>query len=570
MADKQSKRQKYVSLRKALQELKVNEEDFKTMVERGYIHPVYEGDEAKFNQDEIFKVSRHINAAGRFTIEDEELYRSTDTAGIYDSLFLTGTHEARPSDLSPSKEQTGSETEKTSGQEENRKKTTESPQMSREAVKEADMNSPNISIPYAAPVRSSDNIRGVPPLSHIFYLMQRITRRFSWVLIAFLFVVILAIALSTRDSPQPAPNLYVVTLSRVENSQFVPQIILEGRVVGTREMPVYANIEGEIVTIYHPEGAPIEKGAILAEIENPNFEKALEAAQQYLLKAELSLMEAEIALQRAVAKISGQEKEAFENFRKDLEQWKKQNPVLSSEDQMKSLQELTSSKKDLYHLCMAELHYQSAFQDFKIAEQNLNDVRPRKLSAIKAPCAGILMELNIVLHERITPYTRVAKIVDPSSKVVEAESAYRVPEGSSAIVKMHNEEKFSGKVVSVSHFHEPRTIRLQIDKDMSAVPFGAKSLITIVLPPKPNTILVPRGSIVFSENSGSPVIFWATPEESEKLYRIHSIPVNLGMSNDEFYEVKEGLSGGEMLVIGCSSGMRSLQDGMIVIADSAL
>jgi len=46
-------------------------------------------------------------------------------------------------------------------------------------------------------------------------------------------------------------------------------MLLPGQVIAAKETPVYAHISGEIVKIYHSEGALVKPGDILAEIDNP-------------------------------------------------------------------------------------------------------------------------------------------------------------------------------------------------------------------------------------------------------------------------------------------------------------
>ena len=93
---KSKRKPKYLSVRKALQELKLNEEDLRHMMDNGQIKAVYENNEVKFDEDEVTQLRNSAvqmvptanlpeEAAPR--IEDEDLYRSTDSN--YESLFLS-------------------------------------------------------------------------------------------------------------------------------------------------------------------------------------------------------------------------------------------------------------------------------------------------------------------------------------------------------------------------------------------------------------------------------------------------------------------------------------------------
>lgn len=86
---------KYLSVRKALKELKVNEEELKKMVSRGDIQPVYEENQVKFDEEQIAQIKKanpQLAAApaegdNEAVIEDEDIYAGTDN---YESLFLSG------------------------------------------------------------------------------------------------------------------------------------------------------------------------------------------------------------------------------------------------------------------------------------------------------------------------------------------------------------------------------------------------------------------------------------------------------------------------------------------------
>lgn len=570
MTDKQSKRQKYVSLRKALRELKVNEDDFKKMVEKGYIHPIYEGEEAKFNPEEIFKISQHRKVSGEGSggaIDDEELYKSADM-GIYDSLFLTGTHEVAaglniaqppksPDTDSPHIDIAEKDRQRPHvdmSDSERTKKRTDELQM--QVVKEAVLErSPEVHIPEPT-MLSRDRRRRISAMTVAGFLekMRRIPPH--WIAIL---AIALALFFSSGKTAARVPNPSV-RIARVQNGDFVAQFMLSGKVIAARETQVYAHLDGFIDKIYHSEGASLKQGDIIAEISSPSLDSELEMARVHLWKTRLELEQATLDVQYAQKNMSAKDRDSFHKFKELLE---KQNP--GARDRLAGdFAKLSLAEKNLY---VAELRCQTASQELEIAGKTLEErERDRQFLTVRSPGTGILLRQHMALQMRVGEATLLAVIANPSQKLIEAKLPGNcdIVKGASAEIEIYGREKnLTGTVVYVSHLREgPRTLQLDLP-DTADIPFGTDATIKFSLPTKASAVQAPKASVIFPENSPSPVVFWATLEE-ENIYRIHSLPIKTGMSNAEFYEVLEGLSGQELVVTGCQWGMRALYDEMIV------
>ncbi|MFQ5904775.1 MAG: efflux RND transporter periplasmic adaptor subunit, partial [Candidatus Binatia bacterium] len=170
--------------------------------------------------------------------------------------------------------------------------------------------------------------------------------------------------------------------------------------------------------------------------------------------------------------------------------------------------------------------------------------------AIISPISGVVAERHVVLGETVEPNKVIFKILDPSVVFVEGdafeEALPRLRIGQKARIRVasYPGELFTGRISRFSPMIDPRkrTIRLWVEvknrdgrlkpdlfADMDIVVGGGKEVLAI---PVEALITTEGKSFAFVENEGS----------------FRRTDLSLGVRDDRYVEVKEGLRQGEHVV----------------------
>jgi membrane fusion protein, heavy metal efflux system len=289
-----------------------------------------------------------------------------------------------------------------------------------------------------------------------------------------------------------------------------------------REAQVSSRVPGKIANLFFKVGDAIKKGQKLAEIQSVEIQKV----QVDLIQAENKLKLAKVEHDR--------------------------------------IQKLVESKIAAQkELIAAQNHSQGIVNEIDgLAEQlvilglsrdEVEKVRAQKTIAtfaIPAPMSGVIVERNVVLGETVEPNKPLFKILDPSVVSVEGEafeealSQLRVGQGVRIRLAAFPGEIFSGKISRFSPTVDPqkRTVHLWVEvsnrtgklrpnlfADMDVVVGGGKEMLAIPL----EAVIITEGeSFVFTEEKGS----------------FRRVSVVLGIKDDRYVEVKQGLLPGDFVV----------------------
>jgi hypothetical protein len=441
---KKNRKPKYLSVRRALQELKLNEEDLKKMVDKGTVNPVYENNELKFDGEEIeqLRLSRQVPISSDDAdtqespadpIEDEDLYKSSDAN--YESLFATrmGASINHPQKHKP-------KTEKPL------EKTPSSAPIANEAIQP-------ISMPEqaSAPVEATSK-RGTSPI--------------------------------------PLPEMSAK----------------EG-----------ANEPSGVPQTYQPQEIIMARGKT----------KVRQLERHLSLPEEMG----------AGCLFSGDYKEQILHLlhRLPFYFW----GVITMFICLLLLNLLLS------------WHSAGSMETFvRLAHVKQDDLEPLLVVEGKMVLAD-LAQKEIGCKIRQTPLnfyiakgTPVELLLSPQQK------------------------KFLGEVVaitpSISEYSD--SVKIACSGEINNIPLGRSTTIKFILPKKNRCLQVPRESVIFPRHAVSqyqPLVFCAIAQNKHQ-YKLIAAPVRIGMSNLNFYEITEGLTGDEQVVVACNFGMDWLSEGLVV------
>lgn len=171
---------------------------------------------------------------------------------------------------------------------------------------------------------------------------------------------------------------------------------------------------------------------------------------------------------------------------------------------------------------------------------------------IKAPSNGRVHLLNINLGQLVSPSTPIAQIYGNPVAVIKLPSVHynKIKVGDK--IKIYSDE-FSIEEISVIYYKssiiDPLTQTFEIRAKVSKFPIGSFANAKITLEKKERTLIIPTSSILGLDKKFVFVL------DNGKAYKRL---IKVGISNEEYTEVLEGLSENYDIVV---EGQYNLQDG---------
>lgn len=315
-------------------------------------------------------------------------------------------------------------------------------------------------------------------------------------------------------------------------------ISANGYVVARTKASVSSKILGRLAWIGVTEGSRVTKGDIIARLESADYEAAAGAARANAASAEAQLTQAKRDVQRSQA------------LRRD-------NLVAESE------LENAQTKVDVL---TAELG--AARAQARLAEVNMDNTN------VRAPFAGTVLRKDAEVGEIVAPssagggLTRTAIVTMADLQTLEVEvdvnEAYiaQVRNGQLARITLdaYPDTSFSGNVRQVvpTADRQKATVLVKVailDRDPRILPeMGAKVVFTAreggPAVAAPRRVLVPSAAVVQSANGAS---VWVVENGT-----VRRVSVDPGTARGDRLEIRQGLSGGESLVLEPPA---SLKDG---------
>lgn len=415
--------------------------------------------------------------------------------------------------------------------------------------------------------------------------------------------------------------LTTVEISLAEKRTIFARVTESGTIQPTIEVPVAPDVSGEIVELYIKEGQYVKKGQLLAVIRPDNYQAALEQSQAAVNSANSDYLQAQANQEQIKVNIR-QDSISLARVRK-MRDDKIASQVDFENAQLKynlSLSQLSASQ---YTIQAAYYRLKSSEASLKQAQQNLNRTN------IYASMDGTVTLLNVEVGQRVVGTMQMAgtemiKIADLSSVEVVAEinenEIVNIHLGDSALVEVDAfaNKKFFGKVTDIAYSASktglgssdqvtsfqvkvkilPASYQEMIKSKgeisaTSASPFrpGMSALMEIYTDKVIDVVSVPLQAVTLhhepKKEEQKPGGFGSPDDEAPKLEeaqkpkendmpkkevvfvyengKVKEVPVKIGISDDDYIELKDGVSVGSKVVIGPYTVLtKELQDGMEV------
>lgn len=346
-----------------------------------------------------------------------------------------------------------------------------------------------------------------------------------------------------------------VEIATVELGSLESTVTLSGRLSANEQVSIIPKASGIVESVNVRLGDMVEVGDILFTIEQNDYSRNVEQAQNSIQLAQKSVDQAANGLNSA--KINFElNKEKIENAMINLERTR----ILYEEGAVSKSQleqaELSASQLSLDALQgqvkQAEIAYQQSLNQLEQARVGYGQAQSGlDNTVVKSPIKGTVSALNVV-QGQIAAASQVAVTVVEMDRVylqvnVVENIVTKLQEGQKAQVRVSalSEEFIESTVEYVSPTADPRsqlyTVRVYLDNADKAIKPGMSGEVKLVLDSVDKAIIVKADAVL--DEDGESFVFIV--QDGKAIKRT----VEVGLDTGDHVEVKSGLTAGEKLII---------------------
>jgi HlyD family secretion protein len=377
---------------------------------------------------------------------------------------------------------------------------------------------------------------------------------------AVVFAAIIAAVLVLRRGGTVPVQTFLVTASADPRGAGAASVTANGYVVARTRASVSSKVPGRLAYLGVAEGSRVQRGQVIARLENADYQAQVAQAVANVASSQARLTEAEA------------DRNQLDREVRRLRDIRARNPQLLSEQEVDAAETRAAS---------AAARVRSAAAGVTAAEAALRFARVNlENTEIRAPFTGTVLRKEAEVGEVVAPsvgggLTRGAVVTMADLATLEVDvdvnEAYiaRINTGQGARITLdaYPDTSFSGRVRQVVPTADRQRATVQVkvsivDRDPRILPeMGARvdflepetRLASGPVTPAPPRIRVPVAAV---KESGGQSMVWLVRDG-----KLDSRPVQAGPASGGFREIRSGLSGGELLLVG---GVDSPTQGMRV------
>lgn len=384
----------------------------------------------------------------------------------------------------------------------------------------------------------------------------------KWWVAAAVLVAVVALALTGGRSVLRVDGSSIITAT-ARDGQFNDYIRVSGQVQPMTTVQISPTEGGNVQKIVAEEGSRVQTGDIIVILGNENLDMQILNSEAELAEKENILRNTMISMEQQKLSVR-QEKLTLQievrRAKRAYEQKKAlyEEKLISKEEYLKA-EEDWSLAKDKLELVSDRERQDSLYRSVQIASMheslenmrlNMNMIRRRKDNlSVKAPISGELGLLDVELGQSVAAGAKIGQINNLDSYKIEAQidEHYidRVTPGLEATFERQG-EKFSALIRKV--YPEVRDGKFKADFRFDGVQpenirAGQTYYLNLQLGQPTEAILIPRGA--FYQSTGGKWVYVLGADGKSATKR----SVRIGRQNPQFYEVLEGLSPGDKVII---------------------
>lgn len=394
-------------------------------------------------------------------------------------------------------------------------------------------------------------------------------------------------------------TLTKVKVEAVEKRSIMALVSESGNIQPNMEVPIAPDVSGEVVALHVREGQYVKKGQLLVVIRPDNYQAALEQTQASVNTAQANYMQVQATLNQSVASIA-QDSANLQRLRK-----LNAEKIVADQEVENAALKLNLSRSQYeagkYNVQAAYYQLKSAEASLKQAQQNLSRTN------VYATMDGTVTKLNVEVGQRVVGTTQMAgtemmKIADLSVMEVVANinenDIVKLNLGDSATIEVDafKDVKLGGRVTDIAYsasksglgttdqvtsFQVKVRINPQSFQNLGesklegggtpklALRPGMSAMVEIYTDKVSDVVAVPiqavglyreKEDILKAKNpAASEAQTDKTTEKKDKPKEVvfvcikgkaKQVPVRLGIADDTYIEIKEGLSVGDSVITG--------------------
>jgi len=340
--------------------------------------------------------------------------------------------------------------------------------------------------------------------------------------------------IDTNEADKALP----VKIATVIQHEFRDEISTVGTLEAIEVSPLSPKVAGIVAEILVDIGDQVKAGEVLARLDRMGFDLAVK-------QTEAAYAAAEAVIPQAIAGFEQAEKEYKRATELLAEKVIPQSRFEAAEAAYKAAKEAVP---------FARAQRDQAKAAMESAKKHLKD------ADIRSPISGMVVERSVEIGQAVAPGRQILRIIDQTSLKIDVALPEvdfgRFTTGTHATVTVDAfpGQEFPGKVSVVNQMVDrgTRTFRVRVEMQNSACKFvdGMFARVKLSLEKK-RTLSIPRDALQSLPGSGSFYVFVVRDEKAEKRN------VKIGIEDDQYAEVLEGLTEGEKIVTSSAGRLRS-------------
>lgn len=416
------------------------------------------------------------------------------------------------------------------------------------------------------------------------------SKRKRWGKTVFFFILLLGGALLSKHLWfQEKPISVEVELVRRGRVEALVPSISAGTIAPWRKALISAEYPGVVERLLVREGEEVQKGAILAQLDDRearsrvrSLEASLQTAIRRLEQARLAWKMSASVTEATLSQEKARLDEAERNFKRTQELFSRKLVPVAAMDQARTEYRVAQERFESARAHLQEQEVKA--EEIKVAQANVEQLTASLELArlqldkmtIRAPFSGLITRLLVEEGEFIGMGTKgevlgvatpIAELSDTSKLLVKAEidevdlGKIRLGQPVKVTLDAYPDQVFPGTLHQIAPRvdttrDQNRTVQVEVEVSFAELRFaiGMSADIEILVDAADHTLMVPTLAI----NEGKEGKYVWTVEEGVVSKR----PIQIGLSNWDVTEVIMGVTEGEAVVV--SLNRRDLQEGMRV------
>ncbi len=355
---------------------------------------------------------------------------------------------------------------------------------------------------------------------------------------------------NTAGSVSTSDVLFPVKVALVHKGDLIHWVNPSGYAYPRIENEIKPNLSGRIVELNAYDGKIVHKGDVLFKLDDRELLIALQEAEDQLINAQVDYNLAN----KGAVDTTGEykyklERDSLQYVYNDAERKFKVGKISQTAlDRIKRNYEAISvftsvNREDVIADKIGLNRAESQYEDAKL-----------KLcyATVNAPFDGVVADCAVQPGSYVQAGQTCMRVVDVSKIRINCEVTetdlprIKVGDKANARFVAFAGKTFEGTVVQINPIIDLQkrtaTVVVEIANAGTAIKPGMYVTVTIASDVDHDVVIVPKSAVLFRDNR--PLVFTVLNGESQWIY------VTLGKMNDDFYEIKDGLSIGDTLVVG--------------------